>query len=456
MAGQKIRQCACIDGKAFYASVECVERGLDPLTTNLVVADEERHDGTLCLAVSPSLKAYGISGRARLFEVKQRLKEIKALTGEEVHFIIAKPRMKLYEDVSAQVYRIFLRYLDAEDIHTYSIDESFLDLTDYLHCYNATARELVTVMIHDVLATLGTTATAGIGTNLYLAKIAMDITAKKSKPDKAGVRIAELDERSFRETLWEHEPLTDFWGIGPGINARLLRMGVHNMGDLALLSLSSQEALYNEFGINAEILIDHAFGLEPCGLRQIKAYRPSTKSLSNGQQLIRAYAFEEGRLVFSEMIDNLFLEMTEKNYLAGGFTFFVSYDRPKRFSDFQDALYASLAPAYARGTVKLKSPTVPPSEAKKAILAAFDEKVDPKLKMRHLGICANKLSDLEETPYQTDLFADTAKTERERNLLKAQVSVQGRFGKNALFKAQDLQEGATTIERNKQIGGHRM
>lgn len=448
---------ACIDGKSFYSSVECVDRGLDPLTTNLVVADEERTDGTICLAVSPSLKAYGISGRARLFEVKQRLAEIKRQTGKEVNFIIAKPRMKLYEDISAQVCRIFLKYIDASDLYVYSIDESFMSLTKYLGYYNATARELVSAMIHDVLATLGTTATAGIGTNLYLAKVAMDITAKKMEPDEYGVRLAELTEESFRDQLWDHQPLTDFWGIGSGISSSLAEMGIYTMGDLALLAMTNQEVFYRRFGINAEIIIDHAFGLEPCKMEHIKAYKPSANSLSNGQQLIRAYAFEEARLVMMEMVDSLFLDMEEKGFLASGFTIFVSYDRPKRpaLSHGEDDT-VERAPSYARGTVKLKSSTIPPSEAKKAIMALFDAKVDHRLKARHLGISANKLSESDDIPYQVDLFSDTGKADEEHNLLKSQVAIKNRFGKNAVFRAYDLLEGATTIERNKQIGGHRM
>ena len=262
----KRKQFACVDAKAFYASVECVDRGLDPLTTNLVVADETRSDGTICLAVSPSLKALGVPGRPRLFEVKQRLAEIKALTGKTVPYITAMPRMARYLEVSSEIYGIYLKYLSPCDIHVYSIDESFMDLTPYLKLYGMTAHELVTTMIRDVLATQGITATGGIGTNLYLAKIAMDITAKKLPADKDGVRVAELDEMSFREKLWTHEPLTDFWQIGPGIAAHLGRMGIHTMGDLARLSLQNEEIFFREFGVDAEILIDHAWGIETCGM----------------------------------------------------------------------------------------------------------------------------------------------------------------------------------------------
>ena len=277
------KQCACIDLKSYYASVECVDRGLDPLATNLVVADESRSDGTICLAVSPSLKALGVPGRPRLFEVKQRLTEIKNLTGRTVNYITAMPRMARYLEVSSQIYGIYLHYLAAQDIHVYSIDESFMDLTPYLNLYGMTAHELVTTMIRDVLKRTGITATGGIGTNLYLAKIAMDITAKKLPADKDGVRVAELDEQSFREKLWTHEPLTDFWQIGPGIAAHLARMGIHTMGDLARLSLQNEEIFFREFGIDAEILIDHAWGMESCGMAEIKKYKPSTKSWQTGK-----------------------------------------------------------------------------------------------------------------------------------------------------------------------------
>ena len=286
------KRYACIDLKSYYASVECVDRGLDPLTTNLVVADESRSDGTICLAVSPSLKALGVPGRPRLFEVKERLAQIKATTGKTVEYITAMPRMARYLEVSSQIYGIYLKYLAAQDIHVYSIDEAFMDLTPYRSFYGWTAHDLVTTMIRDVLRTAGITATGGIGTNLYLAKIAMDITAKKMPADKDGVRVAELDEISFREKLWAHEPLTDFWQIGPGIAARLARMGIHTMGDLARLSLENEEVFFREFGVDAEILVDHAWGIESCGMEQIKAYKPSTKSLANGQVLPRAYSWE--------------------------------------------------------------------------------------------------------------------------------------------------------------------
>ena len=317
MDGQR-KQFCCIDLKSYYASVECVDRGLDTLTTNLVVADESRSDGTICLAVSPSLKALGVPSRPRLFEVKQRLAEIKALTGQTVPYITAMPRMARYLEVSSEIYGIYLKYLSPCDIHVYSIDESFMDLTPYLHLYNKTAHELVTTMIRDVLATQGITATGGIGTNLYLAKIAMDITAKKLPADKDGVRVAELDEMSFRKKLWTHEPLTDFWQIGPAIASHLARMGIHTMGDLARLSLQNEEIFFREFGVDAEILIDHAWGIETCGMEQIKAYKPATKSLANGQVLPRAYTWEEGRLAVKEMTEQVVLGLVEQGYVAEG------------------------------------------------------------------------------------------------------------------------------------------
>ena len=285
------RRYCCIDLKSYYASVECVDRGLDPLATNLVVADESRSDGTICLAVSPSLKALGVPGRPRLFEVKQKLAEIERRTGHKVEYITAMPRMARYLEVSSEIYGIYLKYLSPSDTHVYSIDETFMDLTPYLHLYGKTTHELVVSIIRDVLRETGITATGGIGTNLYLAKIAMDITAKHIPADRDGVRVAELNEQSFREKLWCHEPLTDFWQIGPGIAAHLARMGIYTMGDLARLSLQNEEVFFREFGVDAEILIDHAWGIETCGMAEIKQYKPATKSLASGQVLPRAYSW---------------------------------------------------------------------------------------------------------------------------------------------------------------------
>ena len=400
------KQFCCIDLKSYYASVECVDRGLDPLTTNLVVADESRSDGTICLAVSPSLKALGVPGRPRLFEVKQKLEELERRTGQRVEYITAIPRMARYLEVSSEIYGIYLQYLSPRDIHVYSIDESFMDLTPYLSLYKKTAHQLVTILIRDVLRETGITATGGVGTNLYLAKIAMDITAKHIPADKDGVRVAELDEQSFREKLWTHKPMTDFWQIGPGIASHLARMGIHTMGDLARLSLQNEEVFFREFGIDAEILIDHAWGIETCGMEQIKAYKPATKSLANGQVLPRAYTWEEGRLAIKEM--------TEQN-----------------------------------------GPTASLSRITEAVLKLYDKLVDRELEVRRMSIAAIRLSSASEVPPQLSFFSSQRDDERETALLKTAISLHKRFGKNALVKGMDLLDAGTTRERNKQIGGHR-
>ena len=458
----KRKQFACVDAKAFYASVECVDRGLDPLTTNLVVADETRSDGTICLAVSPSLKALGVPGRPRLFEVKQRLAEIKALTGQTVPYITAMPRMARYLEVSSEIYGIYLKYLSPCDIHVYSIDESFMDLTPYLKLYGMTAHELVTTMIRDVLATQGITATGGIGTNLYLAKIAMDITAKKLPADKDGVRVAELDEMSFREKLWTHEPLTDFWQIGPGIAAHLGRMGIHTMGDLARLSLQNEEIFFREFGVDAEILIDHAWGIETCGMEQIKAYKPATKSLANGQVLPRAYSWEEGRLAVKEMTEQVVLGLVEQGYVAEGITLYVGYQilNKEGLSSYQGPVkvnhYGRKVPPSVHGTGKLDGPTASLSRITEAVLKLYDKLVDGELEVRRMSIAAIRLSPASEVPPQLSLFASQQGDERETALVRAAISLHRRFGKNSLVKGMDLLEAGTTLERNRQIGGHKM
>ena len=452
---------ACIDLKSYYASVECVDRGLDPLTTNLVVADESRSDGTICLAVSPSLKALGVPGRPRLFEVKQRLAEIKALTGQTVPYITAMPRMARYLEVSSQIYCIYLKYLSPSDTHVYSIDESFMDLTPYLNLYGMTAHELVTTMIRDVLRETGITATGGVGTNLYLAKIAMDITAKKLPADKDGVRVAELDEQSFREKLWTHEPLTDFWQIGPGIAAHLGRMGIHTMGDLARLSLQNEEIFFREFGIDAEILIDHAWGIETCGMAEIKAYKPATKSLANGQVLPRAYSWEEGRLAVKEMTEQVVLGLVEQGYVAEGVTLYVGYQilSKEGASSYQGPLkvnyYGRKVPPSVHGTGKLGGPTASLSRITEAVLKLYDKLVDRELEVRRMSIAAIRLSPASEVPPQLSLFASQQDDERETALLKASIGLHKRFGKNSLVRGMDLFEAGTTRERNSQIGGHR-
>ena len=457
----KDRRYCCIDLKSYYASVECVDRGLDPLATNLVVADESRSDGTICLAVSPSLKALGVPGRPRLFEVKQKLAEIERRTGHKVEYITAMPRMARYLEVSSEIYGIYLKYLSPSDIHVYSIDESFMDLTPYLNLYGMTAHELVTTMIRDVLATQGITATGGIGTNLYLAKIAMDITAKKLPADKDGVRVAELNEISFREKLWTHEPLTDFWQIGPGIAARLARMGVHTMGDLARLSLENEEVFFREFGVDAEILIDHAWGIESCGMEQIKAYKPPTKSLANGQVLPRAYSWEEGRLAVKEMTEQVVLGLVEQGYVAEGVTLYVGYQILSReqLSDYHGPVkvnyYGRKVPPSVHGTGKLGAPTASLSRITQAVLQLYDRLVDKKLQVRRMSIAAIRLCRKEEVAPQLTFYADQQDDGRETALLEATIGLHRRYGKNAVVKGMDLLEAGTTRERNNQIGGHR-
>lgn len=459
--GEKPRQYACIDLKSYYASVECVDRGLDPLTANLVVADESRSDGTICLAVSPSLKALGVPGRPRLFEVKERLAQIKATTGKTVEYITAMPRMARYLEVSSQIYGIYLKYLAAQDIHVYSIDEAFMDLTPYRSFYNMTAHDLVTTMIRDVLRSAGITATGGIGTNLYLAKIAMDITAKKMPADKDGVRVAELDEFSFREKLWDHQPLTDFWQIGPGIAAHLGRMGIHTMGDLAWLSLENEEVFFREFGVDAEILIDHAWGLESCGMAEIKKYKPSTKSLANGQVLPRAYTWEEGRLAVKEMTEQVVLGLVEQGYVAEGVTLYVGYQILSRdqLSAYHGPVkvnyYGRKVPPSVHGTGKLGAPTASLSRITQGVLQLYDRLVDRELEVRRMSIAAIRLSPAEEVPPQLSLYPEQQNDQRETSLLRTAVGLHKRFGKNSLVRGMDFLDAGTTRERNEQIGGHR-
>ena len=455
------KQFCCIDLKSYYASVECVDRGLDPLTTNLVVADESRSDGTICLAVSPSLKALGVPGRPRLFEVKQRLAEIKALTGKTVDYITAMPRMARYLEVSSEIYGIYLKYLSPSDIHVYSIDEAFMDLTPYLHLYGKTTHELVVSIIRDVLRETGITATGGIGTNLYLAKIAMDITAKHIPADKDGVRVAELDEQSYREKLWGHQPLTDFWQIGGGIASHLTRMGIHTMGDLARLSLQNEEIFFREFGVDAEILIDHAWGIETCGMEQIKAYKPATKSLANGQVLPRAYSWEEGRLAVKEMTEQVVLGLVEQGYMAEGVTLYVGYQILSKgsLSSYHGPVkvnyYGRKVPPSVHGTGKLDSPTASLSRITEAVLKLYDKLVDRKLEVRRMSIAAIRLSPKDEVPPQLSLFSSQQDDEREHSLLRTSIALHKRFGKNSLVRGMDLLEAGTTRERNDQIGGHR-
>ena len=497
----KDRTYIAIDLKSFYASVECRERGLDPLDTNLVVADESRTDKTICLAVTPSLKSYGISGRGRLFEVKQRVKEANAgrqhdapghrLDGTShffselqanpslaIDFIIAPPRMAYYMEYSTRIYQVYLKYIAPEDIVVYSIDEVFMDVTDYLNTYKLSAHDLAMKIILDVLETTGITATAGIGTNLFLCKVAMDIVAKHIPADKNGVRIAELDEMKFRRELWSHQPLTDFWRVGRGIAKKLEQNGMFTMGDVALCSERNEDLLYKLFGKNAELLIDHAWGWEPTTIEAIKAYRPSSNSLSSGQVLHCPYEPEKARLVVREMTDLLVLDLVDKGLVTDQMVLTVGYD----IENLSDAgisyrgeikadRYGRNVPKHAHGTTNLMEPTSSTKRITDAVMKLYDEIVNPKLLVRRINITANHLE--EETKAkeaasfeQLDLFTDydaltkereeeNAKLEKERKLQEAMLSVKKRYGKNAMLKGMNLLDGATTMERNRQIGGHK-
>ncbi len=499
-----MRTYAAIDLKSFYASVECMDRGLDPLTTNLVVADRSRTEKTICLAVSPSLKALGIPGRARLFEVvekvglenarrKERAPE-RALLGASaqapelaahpeyaVDYLVAPPRMARYMEASAKIYQVYLRYIAPEDIHVYSIDEVFLDLTAYLDTYHLTARELTMKIILDVLHTTGITATAGIAPNLYLCKIAMDIRAKHIPPDRNGVRIAELDELEYRRVLWDHRPLTDFWRVGKGLAAKLEAHGLYTMGDIARCSLGGPETYYNEallyrlFGVNAELLIDHAWGWEPCTIADIKAYKPENSSIASGQVLRDPYTFQKARLVAREMGEALALDLVEKGLICDQLTLTVGYDRenlldPSRKAQYHGPVtkdpYGRAIPKPAHGTANLGKATASTRRILEGLLPLFDRVVDPGLLVRRLNVCANHVVPekdvVQETCQQLDLFTDQAAEaeeeameQRERQIQNTVVSIRKKLGKNAIVKGCDLEEGATTMERNQQIGGHR-
>lgn len=503
------RAYIAIDLKSFYASAECVDMGLDPLTTNLVVADKSRTEKTICLAVSPSLKAYGIPSRPRLFEVVQKVKEINFLRKQRnggkdfagsscdsrelennpalsLDFIAAPPRMAHYLEYSTKIYNIYLKYIAAEDIHIYSIDEVFMDVTDYLRTYKMSPRELAMTMIQDVLHQTGITATAGIGTNLYLCKIAMDIVAKHAEPDKDGVRIAELDEMSYRQKLWTHTPLTDFWRVGKGYRKKLESHGMYTMGDIARCSLGkpweycNEELLYKLFGVNAELLIDHAWGWEPCRIQDIKGYQPKSSSISSGQVLQEPYTAEKTKLLVREMADLLALDLVEKRLVTNQLVLTIGYDvtnlRDKNLSvhyqgEITSDAYGRRIPKQAHGTEALEKHSC----SSKAILAAvdrlFDRIINPRLLTRRITLCAANLqreTDLAKKPAvkQLDLFTDYAAAEaaeiqekaelqRERNLQEAVLSLKKRYGKNAVLKGMNLEQGATTISRNGQIGGHK-
>ena len=498
-----------IDLKSFYASVECIERRLNPLTTHLVVADAKRTEKTICLAVSPSLKAYGISGRARLFEVVQRVREINAerkckapggqFSGSSYHvrelekhpelelsYIAAPPRMAFYIDYSTRIYNTYLKYIAPEDIHVYSIDEVFMDVTQYLDTYRLTPKELAAKIIQDVLDTTGITAAAGIGTNLYLCKVAMDIVAKHVEPDQNGVRIAELDEMQYRKLLWNHRPLTDFWRVGRGYQKKLEAVGLFTMGDIARCSLGREQDYHNEdllyqlFGVNAELLIDHAWGWEPTTIDLIKAYKPENNSICSGQVLQCPYDFSKGRLIVHEMADLLALELVDKRLVTDQLTLTIGYDRdnltdPGIRKNYKGEVttdrYGRKVPKHAHGTVNLDRQTSSTQLITDAVLDLYDRIVNPRLFLRRVAISANHLVDESEavitTSYeQLDLFTDyvalekkkkeeEARLSKERRLQEAMLSVKKKYGKNAILKGMNLQEGATTLERNRQIGGHK-
>lgn len=457
----KNRTYIAIDLKSFYASIECMERGLDPLTARLVVADPTRTEKTICLAVSPALKAYGISGRARLFEVLQKVKQVEAQTGEEISFHIAPPRMGRYIEVSAEIYEIYLSYISAEDIHVYSIDECFMDVTDYLDLYHMNAHDLAMTMIRDVLEHTGITATAGIGTNLYLCKIAMDVLAKHVQPDKDGVRIASLDEMSYRKYLWDHTPLTDFWRIGQGTVKRLSQCGMYTMGDIARTSIENEDLLYKIFGIDAELLIDHAWGYEPCTMKSIKAFRPQTNSISSGQVLQEPYDFAKTRIVVKEMTDQMVLELVEKKKMTDSVTVTIGFDRVNLEQEntiYQGEIhidrYGRMVPKAAHGTANLGEPTNSTKRIMEQVLSLYDRIVPRDLLSRRITLSANNLSD--ESEYeQLDLFSDVTSDKKERALQEAMLSIKKKYGKNAILKGTNLEEGATARDRNQQIGGHR-
>lgn len=503
------RTYIAIDLKSFYASVECMERGLDPLTTNLVVADASRTEKTICLAVSPSLKRYGISGRARLFEVVQKVREVnvkrralapgREFTGESfdakellehpslaVSYIAAPPRMAHYIEYSTRIYQIYLRYIAPEDIHVYSIDEVMIDATDYLKTYKMTARELAVTMIRDVLSKTGVTAAAGIGTNLYLCKIAMDIVAKHVAPDKDGVRIAELDERSYRQQLWNHRPLTDFWRVGPGYAKKLEKNGLFTMGDIARCSLGGpndyyrEDLLYQLFGVNAELLIDHAWGWEPCTIADVKAYKPETNSICSGQVLNCPYSAQKTRLVVREMTDLLALDLVDKGLVTDQLVLTIGYDidnltNPDISSRYKGEItidrYGRRVPKHAHGTANVGRQTASAKLLTEAVMELYDRIINENLLVRRISLTANHVvpetSIQEKIEFQQmDLFTDYAalekkkekermELERERKMQQAVLELKKKFGKNAVLKGMNLEEGATTISRNGKIGGHK-
>lgn len=465
-----------IDLKSFYASVECADRELDPLKTNLVVADASRTSKTICLAVSPSLKKYGLSGRSRLFQVEEKAREMKTRTGKPLKYITAPPRMQLYLDYSAKIYEIYKKYISPEDMHVYSIDEVFFDVTAYLTLYKMTAHQLAAAMVLDVFRSTGIPATAGIGTNLYLAKIALDIMAKRVDADENGLCIAELDESGYREQLWDHRPLTDFWRVGHGTASRLEKHGMYTMGDVARMSLHFEDLLYKEFGIDAELLIDHAWGVESCTMQDIKNYKPRTNCLSSGQVLPCPYSFDKGRLILQEMMDLMALDLVEKELVTGSITLHIGYDRETVDTGIYKGTvhidhYGRAVPQPSHGTVRITDAGgtfIYSSSTKKltdAAIGLYEQIVDKNLSIRRVNITFNDLKPADDqcTEFQqlslfcdyTELESEKENEEREQRLQHAMLHIRHRYGKNAILKGMNLLDGATTIERNLQIGGHK-
>ena len=489
---------ACIDLKSFYASVECRERNLDPLKTNLVVADSERTEKTICLAVSPSLKSFGIPGRARLFEVVTKVREVNNLRRKkayrytftdksynidelnqnknlELDYIIAKPRMSYYMKYSSKIYNVYLKYFAPEDIYVYSIDEVFIDITHYLKTYNMKPRELVTKVIQDVYKTTGITATAGIGTNLYLCKVAMDIVAKHVKPDKNGVRIAGLDEITYRKLLWNHRPLTDFWRVGKGYAKKLEERRIFTMGDVARTSIRNEDLLYKLFGVNAELLIDHAWGYEPCTIKQIKAYKPTTNSISTGQVLHCPYNYEKTKIIVKEMTESLALDLVQKKLVTDQIVLEIGYDidnltNPNIRNLYNGEItidrYGRSVPKHAHGTINIDHKTSSSKILLEKVMSLYERIINNNLLVRRITITANKVeneSEVKENPYeQIDLFVDykelenkRKKEQAEKEIQKAMLDIKCKYGKNAILKGMNFEEGGTTRQRNEQIGGHK-
>ena len=492
------RTYIAIDLKSFYASVECVERGLDPLTTNLVVADAERTNKTICLAVSPSLKKYGISGRPRLYEVEQTIKRLNRERQKKIHwknfkdtsymypklekdsylaidYLVATPRMAYYMEYSNHIYDIYLKYVSSEDIHVYSIDEVFIDITSYLSIYQKSAHEMALLMIQDVLRTTGITATAGIGTNLYLAKVAMDIVAKHIPADKDGVRIAELDEKKYRELLWHHKPITDFWRVGRGYAKRLENYHLFTMGDIARFSLTHDGLLYDEFGINAELLIDHAWGVESCTMKDIKSYKPTNHSLGSGQVLMEPYRPDQARIIVREMVDQLVLDLVHKGLVTNQVSLYIGYDNRANMENYNGVLevdwYGRMSPKPGVGSIHLGHFTSSTKEIMDAFLHIYDQRVNPKLMVRRINISFNHVlpkekAQLQPTIKQYDLFTniddeeqkdaiDQVNLQKEKKVQEAIITIKQKFGKNAVLKGTNYMESATGRKRNKQIGGHK-